>query len=108
MAEPLSRRGSSASAAPGTTVSTGRTFPTGVGAPILLEGLHVLGRVRPSSVTHRSQALLLDVRGPASPTWGRAAKVMQWVMALIPRNCSCPVCGGVALVVPGQPTVCGE
>jgi transposase-like protein len=29
-------------------VSTGRTFPTGVGAPILLEGLQVIGRVRPS------------------------------------------------------------
>src|SRR3954454_4738972 len=28
-------------------VSTGRTFPTGVGAPILLEGLQVIGRVRP-------------------------------------------------------------
>jgi hypothetical protein len=39
-------------------VSTGRTFPTGVGAPILLEGLQVIGRVRPSSVIHRSQALL--------------------------------------------------
>ena len=41
------RRGSSASAAPGTTVSTGRTFPTGVGAPILLDGLKMIGRVRP-------------------------------------------------------------
>jgi hypothetical protein len=29
-------------------VSKGRTFPTGVGAPILLEGMQVIGRVRPS------------------------------------------------------------
>jgi hypothetical protein len=28
-------------------VSTGRTLPTGVGAPILLDGLQVIGRVRP-------------------------------------------------------------
>jgi hypothetical protein len=39
-------------------VSTGRTFPTGVGAPILLEGLQVIGRVRPLLLIHRSQALL--------------------------------------------------
>jgi hypothetical protein len=29
-------------------VSKGRTFPTGVGAPILLEGIQVIGRVRAS------------------------------------------------------------
>src|SRR3954469_11267980 len=60
---PLSgRRGPSASAAPGTTVSTGRTLPTGVGAPILLDGLQVIGRVRPllghpqvSSIAHRTR-----------------------------------------------------
>lgn len=39
-------------------MSTGHTFPAGVGAPILLEGLQVIGRVRPPSVIHRSQALL--------------------------------------------------
>jgi hypothetical protein len=39
-------------------VSTGRTLPTGVGAPILLEGLQVIGRVRPVHLIHRSQALL--------------------------------------------------
>ena len=33
---------------------TGRTFPTGVGAPILLEGLQVIGRVRPLSLIHGS------------------------------------------------------
>src|SRR4051794_27930673 len=44
---PPSRRGSSASAAPGTTVSTGRTLPTGVGAPILLEHTKITRRVRP-------------------------------------------------------------
>jgi hypothetical protein len=37
----------SASAAPGTTVRTGRTFPTGVGAPILLEHTKITRRVRP-------------------------------------------------------------
>jgi hypothetical protein len=30
-------------------VSTGRTFPTGVRAPIFLDGLKITGRVRPSS-----------------------------------------------------------
>src|SRR5690349_9628943 len=49
----------SASEPPGTIVSTGRTFPTGVGAPILLEGLQVIGRVRPLHLIHRSQALLV-------------------------------------------------
>jgi hypothetical protein len=39
-------------------VSKSRTFPTAVGASILLEGLQVLGRVRPLSVIHRSQASL--------------------------------------------------
>src|SRR5215207_8396919 len=66
-AVPPSRRVSSASAAPGTTVSTGRTFPTGVGAPTLLEGLQVIGRVRPLSLIHRSQALLGELsRGQSS------------------------------------------
>ena len=37
LAELPAPRGSSALALSGTTVSTGRTFPTGVGAPILLE-----------------------------------------------------------------------
>src|SRR3984893_3741444 len=33
----------------GTTVSMGRTFPTSVGAPVLLENLHsITGKVRPS------------------------------------------------------------
>jgi hypothetical protein len=36
--EPPCRRGSSASAAPGTTVSTGRSFPTGVAAPTFARG----------------------------------------------------------------------
>jgi hypothetical protein len=39
-------------------VSTGRTFPTGVGAPILLEGLQVIGRVRPLSLIHRHPIFL--------------------------------------------------
>jgi hypothetical protein len=39
-------------------VSTGRTFPTGVGAPILLEGMQMIGRVRPLLLIHRFQALL--------------------------------------------------
>jgi hypothetical protein len=41
-------------------VSKGRTFPTGVGAPILLEGMQVIGRVRPSphpQVSSIAQAL---------------------------------------------------
>src|SRR5689334_3779847 len=56
--EPLGTPAGSAAEPPGTIVSTGRTFPTGVGAPILLEGLQVIGRVRPLSLIHRSQALL--------------------------------------------------
>mgnify|MGYP006952620214 CR=1 FL=1 len=39
-------------------MSTGRTLPTGVGAPILLDGLKITGRVRPLQVIHRFQALL--------------------------------------------------
>lgn len=31
-----------------TTVTMGRTFPTGVAAPILLENLRMIGRVQPS------------------------------------------------------------
>ena len=46
---------------------TGRTFPTGVGAPILLEGLQVIGRVRPLSLIHGSQALLPQGLGGFSP-----------------------------------------
>jgi hypothetical protein len=49
-------------------VSTGRTFPTGVGAPILLEGLQVIGRVRPllghpqvSSIARELQDILTDL-----------------------------------------------
>jgi hypothetical protein len=36
----------------------GRTFPTGVAAPALLEGFKMIGRVRPLLVIHRFQALL--------------------------------------------------
>ena len=46
----------------GTTLSTGRTFPTGVGAPILLEGMQITGRVRPLLVIHRFQALLASTQ----------------------------------------------
>jgi hypothetical protein len=42
----------------GDTLSMGRTFPTGVGAPILLEGLQITRRYDPSLVIHRFQALL--------------------------------------------------
>jgi len=56
--DPPVGRGPSAAAAPVTAVSMGPTFPTGVGAPILLEGLQVIGRVRPLPLIHRSQALL--------------------------------------------------
>ena len=41
-------------------MSTGRTLPTGVGAPILLDGLKITGRVRPLQVIHRFQALLIS------------------------------------------------
>ena len=41
-------------------MSTGRTFPTSVPAPVLLESLKITGRVRPALVIHRFQALLLD------------------------------------------------
>jgi HEAT repeat protein len=44
-------------------VSTGRTLPTGVGAPILLESLKITGRVRPLQVIHRFQALLWAAGG---------------------------------------------
>ncbi len=39
-------------------MSMGRTFPTGVAAPILLESLHDHREVRPSSVIDRFQTLL--------------------------------------------------
>ena len=39
-------------------MSTGRTFPTSVAAPVLLESLKITGRVRPLQVIHRFQALL--------------------------------------------------
>src|SRR4051794_14189991 len=56
--EAPSRPGSSEPSAPGTTVSTGRTFPTSVPAPVLLESLKITGRVRPALLIHRVQALL--------------------------------------------------
>ena len=39
-------------------MSTGRTFPTGVGAPVLLEDLKITGRVRPLHAHPQVQALL--------------------------------------------------
>jgi hypothetical protein len=42
-------------------VSTGRTFPTSVAAPVLLESLKITGRVRPLQVIHRFQALLATI-----------------------------------------------
>ena len=54
-------------AAPGTTLSTGRTLPTGVGPPALLESLKIIGRVRPLLVIHRFQALLPCVVVMVSP-----------------------------------------
>ena len=42
-------------------MSTGRTFPTGVGAPALLEGLQDDREGTTPPVIHRSQALLGDV-----------------------------------------------
>ena len=50
---------------PGTTVSTGRAFPTSVAAPVLLESLKITGRVRPTLLIHRVQALLRDLIGQA-------------------------------------------
>ena len=45
----------------------GRTFPTGVGAPALLEGIQgILGKVRPSSATTR------DFRSTSSDHWPTA------------------------------------
>ncbi|WP_154667139.1 hypothetical protein [Pseudonocardia asaccharolytica] len=41
-----------------TTVNTGRTFPTSLAAPVLLDSFTITGRVRPL-VIHRFQALLL-------------------------------------------------
>ena len=94
---PSRRRGSSASAAPGTTVSTGRTFPTGVGAPILLEGLKMIGRVRPllahpqvSSIA--PSVLLLSYAGfavalPTSRCWPSASPPRAW-------RCAPPLTGG--------------
>jgi hypothetical protein len=76
-------------------MSTGRTFPTGVGAPILLEGLQVIGRVRPLSVIHRSQALLDDIRAALLAKFGtipvlatyrqmaiRQQKIKDWPRAI--------------------------
>ena len=57
-------------------MSKGRTFPTGVGAPILLDGLQVIGRVRPLSVIHRFQALLLIAA--AAELNGRPRKTLGW------------------------------
>src|SRR5207253_2405032 len=61
----------------GTTVSTGRTFPTGVGAPILLDGPQDEreGTTPPSILLiHRFQALLLrEVEpGEIQHWWGTA------------------------------------
>ncbi len=40
---------STPAAGAGTTVNLGRTFPTSVGAPVLLENLHsITGKLRPS------------------------------------------------------------
>ena len=39
-------------------MSTGRTLPTGVGAPVLLEGLKMIGRVRPLLALHRHPIFL--------------------------------------------------
>jgi hypothetical protein len=43
----------------------GRTFPTSVPAPVLLESLKITGRVRPSLLIHRVQALLVARPGRA-------------------------------------------
>ena len=51
-------------------MSTGRAFPTSVAAPVLLESLKITGRVRPTLVIHRVQALLPKPpagRKPAGP-----------------------------------------
>src|ERR1700712_5783703 len=57
-ADPSGRRGSSASSVPGTTVSTGRALPTGVGAPVFLESPRSPRGYDPPPVSHRFQALL--------------------------------------------------
>jgi hypothetical protein len=44
-------------------VSKGRTFPTGVAAPILLEGMRVIGRVRPSPHPQVSSIARAEVIG---------------------------------------------
>ena len=45
-------------------MNTGRTFPTSVAAPVLLESLKITGRVRPALVIHRFQALLALLQLP--------------------------------------------
>ena len=65
----------------------GRTFPTSVPAPVLLESLKITGRVRPALLIHRVQALLVTelFRDWATPLAGPAREVIYWYFREVPQ-----------------------